>query len=82
MEESFRITAQDGAPATLKLDGWLTGRSVLDLQAACAALEGSLVIDLTDLRFADEDGVSLLRRLRLNGARLVGAGLFMAAALR
>lgn len=82
MAEGFRITAQNEAPTTLKLDGWLAGRSVLDLQAACAALEGPFIIDLANLRFADEDGISLLRRLRANGARLVGAGLFMAAALQ
>ena len=82
MAGGFRISAETGLHTTLRVDGWLSGFAVLELQIACAAIVGAFVIDLAGLRFADEAGIRLLKALQLRGADLVGAGPFMSLALQ
>jgi anti-anti-sigma regulatory factor len=45
---------------------------VPELKRVCAELEATVVLDLTDLQFADRQGVSVLRELRAQGAQLIG----------
>jgi len=59
--------------ARLKLDGFLTGAETPALRRAWAGVTERLVLDLTDLRSADRQGVSVLRELRAQGAEIVGA---------
>ena len=66
-----------GPPATMKLDGRLTGEAVLELRRVCEGVKGPLVLDLTDLQFADRHGVSTLRELRAQGAELIGASPYL-----
>jgi len=82
MAGGFRISAETGPLTTLRVDGWLSGLAVSELQTACAAIVGAFVIDLAGLRFADEAGISLLKALQLRGVDLVGAGPFMSLALQ
>ncbi len=57
----------------LKLDGQLSGEETRELLHACEDLALPFVIDLSDLQFADDEGVKALLDLKAQGARLVGA---------
>ena len=75
---TLRITSHEPEPtARLKLDGRLTGEEVLEVRRACAEAEGQVVLDLTDLQFADRQGVSVLRELRAHGAQLIGVSHYL-----
>ena len=75
---TLRITSNEpGLTARLKLDGRLTGEEVPELRRACAVAKGRLVLDLTDLQFADRQGVSVLRELRAQGAQLIGVSHYL-----
>jgi len=75
---TLRITSNGPGPtARLKLDGRLTAEEVLEVRRACAGVEGRLVLDLTDLQFADRLGVSVLRELRARGAQLIGVSHYL-----
>jgi len=78
----FRISTEIGPLTTMRVDGWLSGLAVPELQTACAAIVGAFVIDLAGLRFADDAGISLLKALRLSGVALVGAGPFISMVLQ
>jgi anti-anti-sigma regulatory factor len=82
MAGGFRISTETGPLTTMRVDGWLSGLAVLELQIACAAIVGAFVIDLSGLRFADEEGIGLLKALQLKGVDLVGAGPFMSLSLQ
>jgi anti-anti-sigma regulatory factor len=70
---AIRITATgDGEAQVLKVDGQLSADSGAELVRACEAVTGRLVLDLSDLRFADRRGVGMLRELRARGAVLQG----------
>ena len=56
----------------LKVDGFLSAEDTDVLLHACEGLTRRLVLDLTDLRFADRRGVGTLRELRARGISLVG----------
>ena len=65
-------------PATrFKLDGRLTVEVVPELVRVSAELKTQLVLDLTDLQFADRQGVSVLRELRAQGAQLIGVSHYL-----
>ena len=64
-------------PATVKLEGRLTGEEVPELRRVCGGMKGRLVVDLCDLQSADREGVRVLRELRARGAGLVGASPYL-----
>ncbi len=66
---------------TIKADGRLLSGDTAELLRACQQYSGSVVIDLSDLSFADREGMAVLRMLRGCGARLVGARPYVARAL-
>ncbi len=71
---TLRITAAGpDPPATVKIDGRLTGEETPELRRVCTGIKGWLVLDLTDLQSADREGISVLRELRAKGANLIGA---------
>jgi anti-anti-sigma regulatory factor len=74
---TLRISAIEVDPHRLKLDGRLTVEVVPELRRVCAELEANVVLDLTDLRFADRQGVSVLRELRAEGARLINVSHYL-----
>ena len=58
---------------TIKLDGRLVFGETVVLVEACGGHLGALVVDLSDLHFADDVGVGVLRELQAQGARIVNA---------
>jgi len=75
---TLRISAGGPGPTSrLKLDGRLTAEEVLELRRACTAATGRLVLDLTDLQFADRQGVNVLREFRAQGAQLIGVSHYL-----
>jgi len=75
---TLRISSGGPGPTgRLKLDGRLTAEEVLELRRVCTAAKGRLVLDLTDLQFADRQGVSVLRDLRAQGAQLIGVSHYL-----
>jgi len=70
---------------TLRLEGRLVGPWVGELRQICEPLVSNgtqLAVDLTEVTFADENGVSLLAGLRARGARLLNALPFVEEQLR
>ena len=58
---------------TIKVDGRLVTDETDIFVGACDGHRGPLVVDLSDLHFADDAGVGALRQLKAQGARIVGA---------
>ena len=86
----LRITLQPPNPhrvSTLRLEGQLTGPWVDELASACRqALDGttasSLVVDMTNVRFVDAEGVRLLRALAAGQTTLVNCSTFVSEQLK
>jgi anti-anti-sigma regulatory factor len=75
---TLRISAIEADPAgRLKLAGRLTVEVVPELMRVCAGLEANVVLDLTDLQFADRQGVSVLRELKAQGAQFIGVSHYL-----
>jgi hypothetical protein len=67
------ITCTEGPDrTTLRVDGWLEGDEVDELLQVVRATTQPVVLNLTDLRSADERGVRVLRQLAEQGVRLTG----------
>ena len=62
---------------TVLLAGRLNAAQVHELRAVCAGAIGPVRIDLTDLLSADAVGLDVLRRLRMDGAELVGVARYL-----
>ena len=58
---------------TIKVDGRLAADETEVFVEACEGHRGPLVVDLSDLHFADDAGVGALRQLKAQGAHIVGA---------
>jgi anti-anti-sigma regulatory factor len=74
-----RVNAMDDSD-TLKLEGRIAGPWVDELARLTQAPKGGrrLVLDVTDVSFADDAGVRLLRDLADHQAELRGASMFLA----
>ena len=57
----------------VRLEGWLAGEAVAELERVVSGGSGPLRLDLSELRSADTAGLDALRTLRAAGASLVGA---------
>jgi hypothetical protein len=64
--------SEQHAVRTVSIAGRLTDAQVPDLLTACAQTATTLRVDLTDLLSADTIAVETLRRIRDDGAELVG----------
>ena len=77
----LRITKEVRPPsrAALVVEGQLVGPWVEELRRATEDVlaTGNAVLDLQGLRFADREGVALLRRLRDAGLEMVGSSTFV-----
>jgi anti-anti-sigma regulatory factor len=73
----LRITMlqQQAARVVLVLEGRLSGAWVEELRKVCAAAAGRVVLILTDVSGADEEGLKLLGELAAQGAELAGKGI-------
>lgn len=57
--------------------GRLTGPSIEQLRKACDPIEGAYVLDLSNLMFADSEGINAIREICDNGAEIRGASPFI-----
>jgi anti-anti-sigma regulatory factor len=62
----------EGNRRVVRVAGRLGAAHVPELLTACAAGEGALEINLSDLAAADSAGIEVLQRARSKGATLVG----------
>lgn len=70
---------------TLRLEGRVIGPWVDELKQVCEPRlkdGGSLVLDLTDVTFADEGGIAFLTNLRARGVKLLRAMPFVEEQLK
>ena len=78
----LRITkTTSGEKAALKLEGRVAEPWIADLEQVCRTEGLPLVLDFSGVTFADERGTQVIRRLRAEGAELVGLSLFLDALL-
>ena len=71
---------QNGEFATLRLEGRLVGRLVIEVEALCEKhlLNGHrLKLDLADLSFADRAAIAILQGLRNRGVALTNCSPFL-----
>ena len=59
------------------LAGRLNAAQVPELRQVCADVTGRIRVDLSDLLSADAVGIDALRRLRRDGAELVGVARYL-----
>ena len=78
----IRITTTvKGSVTAIKADGRLLSGDADELMRVAEECSGSVVIDLSDLSFADDEGAMVLKKLRANGAALVGTRPYVAMLL-
>lgn len=63
----------DSGVRVMRLEGWLEGEAVAELERIVSVGSGPVRLDLSELRSADTAGLAALRGLRAAGASLVGA---------
>ena len=61
----------------LDLSGRLVGPVINQLTDVCEPIEGKFVMDLSKLKFADDSGIDVIRKLREKGAEIRGASAFI-----
>jgi len=81
----LRIYIHDQVPVTsFVLEGKLVGPWVTELEkhwesALAAGSSRTMLVDLADVSFIDDDGRALLARMRQKGVRLLSAGVLINA---
>ena len=65
-------TTKDGQMSIIQIDGQLAGVGVLELERECWAAGLPIALDLSNLRWADFDGVQLIKTFVAKGAQLRG----------
>ncbi|NEX22133.1 hypothetical protein G3480_17780 [Thiorhodococcus mannitoliphagus] len=79
---TIRITpAETPGHRVLKIDGRLQGPDLPELERLCTEGPEALTLDLSGLRGVDEPAIIALRRLRAQGARLIGVSAYVALRL-
>ena len=74
----LRIAVESvGIKTKIIIAGELVAEGVSELEEAMEATGGGLELDLSDLTFADDDGVAALRQIIENGAIAYGASPFI-----
>ncbi len=67
----------DGSKNAVLISGRLSSSTVAHLKKACDSIRDSFVIDLSNLLFADEDGINAIRTIVDKGAQIRGASPFV-----
>ena len=67
------MCGSDAGVRVVRLEGWLEGEVVAELESVVSGGSGPLRLDLSELRSADKAGLDALRALRAGGVPLVGA---------
>ena len=74
----FRIDyIPNGLKTIVRIAGRLSNTAVAHLEKACNPLEKPVVIDLSNLLFADDDGINAIRAIAEKGAQVRGASPFV-----
>ena len=63
---------EDTGVVTVRVDGWLDGVGVEELDRACEGAPPNLRLDLSELRSADPSGIDALLGLEHAGAEFIG----------
>ncbi len=71
----------NGQKKVISIAGRLTETAVGQLQEAFDQIESSLVVDLSNLVYADNEGIDILRAIIDKGAQVIGASPFIALLL-
>ena len=66
---------------TIKADGRLLSGDAAELLRLCEGCSAPVVLDLSDLFFADAEGAHILKKLRAQGATVVGTRPYVAMLL-
>ena len=75
---SIRIDFTTGGPEpVVHIAGRLAGTAITELKKACDPMQDSVVIDLSNLLFADDEGINTIRTLADKGAQVHGASPFV-----
>ena len=67
----------EGPDVVLHVAGRLTGPAIAQLSEACEPMKGRFVLELSKLKFADDEGTEVIRTLRERGAEIRGASSFI-----
>jgi anti-anti-sigma factor len=85
----LKITHVEQVPATLRLEGEVSGPWVAEVRRVCADLLGNngdstthLVLDLAGVSFLDSEGIALFRDLARQQVRFTSGSLFVAEQLK
>jgi hypothetical protein len=65
--------SSDSGTRTVRIEGWLEGEAVVELERVVEGASGALRLDLSELRSADKAGLAALRAHRAVGDSIVGA---------
>jgi hypothetical protein len=66
-------SSSDSGTRIVRIEGWLEGEAVAELERVIDAGSGALRLDLSELRSADKVGLAALRAHRAAGASIVRA---------
>ncbi len=67
----------NGLMTVMRIAGRLSSTAVAHLEKACNPFEKPAVIDLSNLLFADDDGINAIRAIAEKGAQVRGASPFV-----
>ena len=79
---ALKITTLTTEVTTVKLDGRLSYKEATELARLCKHLVNPVVIDLSGLFFADDEGVNVLADLEAHGIELVRPRPYLSVLLR
>lgn len=68
---------RSGPTTIIYIAGRLTKTSIVQLNKSCDSVEKPLVIDISSLLFADEEGIDAIRAILARGAAVRGASPFL-----
>ena len=78
LEMDIRIDIETNGPVeVVQVSGRLVESFILQLTDSCEPMEGNFVLDLSNLVFADDAGIDVIRSLREKGADISGASAFI-----
>jgi hypothetical protein len=66
-----------GAKPIVRVAGRLTSTEAAQLKIACRPIASSFVMDLSDLVYADEEGINAIREIVHQGVQIQGASPFV-----
>ncbi len=66
-----------GAKPVVRIAGRLTSSAVAQLRKACLPIQGAYVIDLSDLIYADDEGIDAIGEILDKGILVQGASPFV-----